>query len=107
MNFVIFFFPFFFLLGYIRKFTARKHNESERLCVKFHDSFAMFGKNSSYSREVVLRVVLQFVEERKRSFVNDRRRIFCNVRYFDVRRGGMKIYERACMEEIRTKVRVS
>lgn len=67
----------------------------------------MFGKNSSYSREVVLRVVLQFVEERKRSFVNDRRRIFCNVRYFDVRRGGMKIYERACMEEIRTKVRVS
>lgn len=78
MNFVIFFFLFFFLLGYIRKFTARKHNESERLCVKFHDSFAMFGKNSSYSREVVLRVVLQFVEERKRSFVNDGRRIFCN-----------------------------
>lgn len=38
----------------------------------------MFGKNSSYSREVVLRVVLQFVEERKRSFVNDERRIFCN-----------------------------
>lgn len=65
----------------------------------------MFGKNSSYSREVVLRVVLQFVEERKRSFVNDGRRIFCND--ISIRRGGMKIYERACMEEIRTKVRVS